>query len=86
MTDAINNGLTAVIAQVLVSLFIFSSYEMLDQSIHLRYTDLMEAMHGILDIGMGYAKHLATVRVASALLIGAVISGWLTEFAYRNWR
>lgn len=86
ITDAINNGITSVIAQVLVTLFALSSYEMISQSMRHRYSDLLEALRGIIEIGGGYALYLVHPQVMTALIVGAVLSGLIADYAYRHWR
>ncbi|WP_127112018.1 TrgA family protein [Shimia sediminis] len=86
LTDSINNGITAVVAQVLVTLFALSSYEMIAQSMRYRYSDLTEALRGVIEIGGGYALHLLSTQVLTTLVIGAVLSGVIADFAYRHWR
>jgi len=86
LTEAVNNGITAVIAQVIVTLFALSSYEMLSQSMRHRYSDLMEALRGIIEIGGGYGVHLLNAHILAVLAVGAVLSGVIADFAYRHWR
>jgi len=84
--NAINNGITGVVILVFFALFVYGSYEMLDQSLRHRYSAPMEAMRGILEIGMGYGQYLLNVGVIVTLCVGAVLSGLITEFAFRHWR
>ncbi len=84
--NAINNGITGVVILVFFALFVYGSYEMLDQSLRHRYREPMEALRGILEIGMGYGLYLLNVSVIATLCVGAVLSGLITEYAYRHWR
>jgi len=86
LTEAINNGITAVVVQILFSLFAFGSYEMLQQALMHRYSEPMEALRGIIELGMDYGSYLLNVQIIATLLIGAVISGQLASYAYRHWR
>ena len=85
-TEAINNGITSVVVLVFFALFVFGSYEMLMQALGRRYTEPMEALRGILEIGMFYGSYLLNVQIIATLVVGAVISGLVTEYAYRHWR
>ena len=86
MTDGINNGITAVVILVVFALFVFGSYEMVDQALRHRYSTMMEAMRGILEIGMEYGQYLIDVEIIATLFVGAVLSGMITEYAHRRWR
>ena len=85
-TEAINNGITAVIAQIVATLFALSSYEMLTQSMRHRYTDLLEALRGIIEIGGGYALKLVDFQIITVLVVGSILSGLIADYAYRHWR
>lgn len=84
--DAISNGLTSVFVLIVFALFVFGSYEMVDQALRHRYSEPMEALRGIIEIGLGYGQYLLNVGVIATLFVGAVLSGLITEFAYRHWR
>lgn len=86
LTDAINNGITSVVILILLALFAFGSYEMIDQSLRHRYSSLMEALRGILEIGMEYGQYLLDVEIVATLFVGAIVSGLVTEYANRRWR
>ena len=86
LTDAINNGITSVVILILFALFAFGSYEMIDQSLRHRYSTLMEALRGILEIGMEYGQYLLDVEIVATLFVGAIVSGLVTEYANRRWR
>jgi hypothetical protein len=51
-----------------------------------RYDGPLEALTAIFEIGAEYALIIATVPIGVVLLIGAVVSGLLTEFAGNRWR
>ncbi|WP_299356142.1 TrgA family protein [uncultured Shimia sp.] len=86
LTEAINNGLTSVIVQVFLALFVFGSYEMIIQALGHRYSEPMEALRGILELGMFYGAFLLNAQVIMTLVVGAIVSGIITDFAYRHWR
>lgn len=86
ITDGINNGITAAVLLVLLGLFVFGTYEMIDQALRHRYTTMVEALRGILEIGVDYGQYLLNVNIIATLVIGAIVSGYVTEYAYRHWR
>ncbi|MEQ9693187.1 TrgA family protein [Shimia sp. SDUM112013] len=85
-TNAINNGVTSVVMFVLIGLFTFGAIEMLTQALRHRFDDPMVALKAILEEAIDYGQYLLDWRVATTLVIGAVVSGLLTEFTYRRWR
>lgn len=86
VTDAINNGITSVVALLFLGLFVFGTTEMLDQALRNAYSEPMEALRGIIQIAIDYARYLLDVNVIAALVIGALLSGLLAELAHRHWR
>jgi len=50
-----------------------------------RYDGPFEAVTDVFKIGAEYAVIIATVPMGIALLIAAVLSGVLTEFAAKRW-
>lgn len=85
-TDAINNGITGVVVLIVFALFVFGSYEMVNQALRHSYTKPLQAVRAILEIGMDYGQYLVNVPIILTLIVGAVVSGLCTEFAYRRWR
>ncbi|SHK24212.1 hypothetical protein SAMN05444000_12334 [Shimia gijangensis] len=86
VVDGVNNGITAVALLVVFALLVFGSYEMVDQALRHRYSNLLQALRGILAIGVDYGQYLLDVEIIVTLVVGAVVSGLITEFAYRRWR
>lgn len=86
LTDAVNNGITAVVLLVLFGLFVFGSYEMILNALDHSYNTMMQALRGILAIGVDYGQYLVNLRVIITLVVGAVFSGLITEYASRRWR
>ncbi|WP_372886764.1 TrgA family protein [Shimia sp.] len=82
----ISHAVTAVVILILAGLFVFASYEMLEQAMLHRYSEVMQALRGIVEIALGYGLYLVKTRVLAALAVGAVLSGLATEYAYRRWR
>ncbi len=85
-TAAVNNGLTGVAALVFWGLFVQGTYEMFSQAMRHRYGGPFEALLEIFKIGVAYGEQLLPSEILITLGIGAVVSGILTEIAFRRWR
>ncbi len=87
ITPAINNGLTGAASMVFWGLFSQGTYEMFRLAMRHRYDGPFEAVLAIFKIGINYAyEFLLHPQIIWTLLIGAVLSGLLTEMASRRWR
>jgi len=85
-TPAINNGLTGVAALVFWGLFVQSCNEMVRLAMRNRFDGPFEAILSIFKIGADYAQVLFNTGILSVLLVGAVLAGLATEFAWKSWR
>ncbi len=85
ITAAINNGLAGVFVLILWAIFLQAANEMVRRALRNRYDDPFEAIVAIFQIGAEFGLMIATVPMAVALVVGAVISGLLTEFAHNRW-
>ncbi len=85
-TAAVNNGLTGVAALVFWGLFVQGTYEMFSQAMRHRFGGPFEALLAIFQIGIGYGEQLLAPEILLTLGFGAVLSGILTEIAFRRWR
>jgi len=85
ITAAINNGLAGVFVLMLWAIFLQAANEMVRLALRNRYDDPFEAIVAVFQIGAEFGVMIATVPMAVALVVGAVISGLLTEFAYNRW-
>lgn len=83
--DAIANGLTGVAALIFWSLFINASNEMFQLSLKRRFSGPVEAFAAIFEIGIEYGQILINPLMIVTFLIGALITGYLSEFAARRW-
>lgn len=83
---AINSGVTAVLALLVVLLFYHSSRLMLLQSMNATYDGLVDALQDVVRKMLEYGLLLGTTEIITTLVIGAVISGLLSDFAARRWR
>lgn len=85
-TAGINNGLTGVFVLMLWGIGVQAINEMMRLAMRNRYDGPFEAIVAVFQIGAEYAVIIATVPIGIALVISAVISGLLTEFAGSRWR
>ncbi|WP_299774719.1 TrgA family protein [uncultured Tateyamaria sp.] len=86
LTSAVNVGLTGPIVMVFWALFVQSCNEMVRIAMKNRYDGAFEALLAIFQIGSEWAILMSTVSIWATLLIGGVITGILTEYAWRTWR
>ncbi len=86
VSAAISNGLTGTFALVCVALFVQACVKMVDMAMHRRFDGPVEAFAAIFEIAIGFGGVMATVPVLLQLLIGALITGIVSEYAARNYR
>jgi hypothetical protein len=86
MVSAMNVGLTAPVVLVFWGLFVQSSNEMIRIAMKNRYDGPFEAIVAIFEIGAEWALLMTTVTVWATLLLGGVVVGVITEYAWRTWR
>lgn len=79
-------GLKTVIVLVFFSLLVVGIYEMLQESMKMRYEGPLEAIVDIFGRMLERAPTLATGGVIGAMVLGGVIGGILAENANRRWR
>tara|TARA_R110002094_G_scaffold42028_5_gene54245 strand:- start:78 stop:518 length:441 start_codon:yes stop_codon:yes gene_type:complete len=85
-TSAINNGLTGVFVLMLWGVGIQSANEMVRLAMRNRYDGPFEAIIDTFQIGAEFVMIIATVPIGVTLVIAAVLSGLVTEFAGNRWR
>ena len=85
-TAAINNGLTGVFVLLLWGVGVQAINEMMRLAMRNRYDGPFEAIVAVFTIAAEYAWIITTVQMGIAFVVGAVISGLLTEMADRRWR
>lgn len=86
ITPAINNGITGGVALVFWGLFVQGCNEMVRNAMRNRYDGPFEAIMAVFEIGYGYALTIATGTIILTLLVGSVLAGLATEYAWRSWR
>ena len=82
---AINNGLAGGFVLMLWAIFLQAANEMVRLALRNRYDDPFEAIVAVFQIGAEFGVMIATLPIGVALVVGAVIAGLLTEFAYNRW-
>ena len=85
-TAAINNGLTGVFVLMLWGIGVQAINEMVRLAMRNRYDGPFEAIVATFQIGAEFAVMIATVPIGVMLIVAAVISGLLTDFANSRWR
>ncbi|NRB20145.1 MAG: TrgA family protein [Rhodobacteraceae bacterium] len=83
---AINNGISGVAVMMFWGLFTYGIDEMFRLAMRNRYDGPFEALSQIFVIGLGYATDIFVPQVIATVLIGALVSGLVTESASRRWR
>jgi len=83
---AINNGIGGVAVMLFWGLFIQGTYEMFRLAMRNRYDGPFEALSAIFTIGLDYATVIFVPVVIGTVLVGALVSGLVTEKASRHWR
>ncbi len=86
ITSAVNNGLTGVASMVFWGIFVQAANEMVRLAMRNRYDNAFEALIAIFEIGAEYGLILIDFTVIATLIVGAVLSGLATEYAWRTWR
>ncbi|MFP7675184.1 TrgA family protein [Marivita sp. S0852] len=84
--DAVGNGITGVAALIFWALFLHACYEMFQLSMKRRYDGPVEAFAAIFEIGIEYGTVLVNPMMLVLFLIGALVTGYLTEFVSRRWK
>lgn len=84
--QAINNGISGVLALLVLLLFYHSGRMMLINSINLRYGSFVEGVTDVFQMMADYALLLATAEIISTLVVGALIVGLSAEAVSRRWR
>ncbi|CUJ29037.1 TrgA family protein [Cognatishimia activa] len=86
VSRSINNGITGVLALLLVTLFAHGFWEMFENSLNLRYDTTAEAVQSIFETMLENALLLLNTNIIITLIGGAVFCGLLSEATSRRWR
>jgi hypothetical protein len=83
---AVGSGWKTVIVLVFFALLFFGIYEMLRQSVKMRYDGPFEAVVDVFNQMLTRSVPLGSVGVILVMAVGGAIAGILTENASRRWR
>jgi hypothetical protein len=86
VSAAITNGVTGVFLLVLWGVFIQACNEMVRLAMKNRYDNAFEAVAAVFQIGAEWGLFILTAPIIATMILGAFISGILTEYAWRTWR
>ena len=86
VTSAINNGVTALVALVLVLLFTHSFRLMILQSTGIGYGSLSEALQDVAQKMVDHGLLLLNTDILMAFGLGTFVTAILAEAASRHWR
>jgi hypothetical protein len=84
--DAVGNGLTGVAALLFWTLFFHACLEMFDLALKRRFDGPVEAFSSIFEIAIEYMGLLMNPMMIATLLIGALLTGYFSEYAARRWK
>jgi hypothetical protein len=83
---AVGSGWKTMIVLIFFALLFFGIWEMLQQSVRMRYDGPMEAILDVFQRMLDRSIPVLTVPVLVTIAIGGGIAGILTENASRRWR
>lgn len=86
MANGISVGITATAVLVFWGIAAQAINEMLRLAMRHRYDGPMEAFVAIFQLFLDFGAHLLDGGFIALMVVGAVISGALTELAARSWR
>lgn len=78
-------GLTSSGLLVFWGVFAFSGYEAYDRSINRRYDGPMDAIMGMIGLGLEYVWMIATPTIIITMIVGGLFGGWITEWSAKRW-
>ncbi|MDC0737226.1 TrgA family protein [Cognatishimia sp. SS12] len=83
---SVNAGITAMLAMVLILLFAHACWQMMGNSLNLRYDRTAEAIQSIFKMMGENGLLLLHPPILVTLFVGAVLAGLLAEAISRRWR
>lgn len=86
LSAGISNGITGTVALVLVGLGVQAINEMVRLAMRNRFDGPVEAFAAIFEIAIEYAAILVDGGIIGLLIVGALITGVVSEFAAKNFR
>jgi DNA-directed RNA polymerase subunit E'/Rpb7 len=82
---AAGSGMKTSLVLTLFALFVFSTYQMVENALRKQYDGPMDAVVGIVAIAIEWGALLIKPDVLTVLLIGGALGGLLSEWADRRW-
>ena len=86
MSAAISHGITATVSLILWALLVQSVNEMVKLAMRHRYDGPVEAFGAIFEIGIDFGGNLLDTGFIMLMVIGALVTGILSETASKYWR
>ncbi len=83
---AVGSGWKTVVVLVFTALLFFGIWEMLQQSVKMRYEGAFDAIIDIFKRMIDRSPPLLSAGVILAMVVGGAVAGVLTENASRRWR
>ena len=84
--EAVASGLRVSVTILFWALLGFAIYDMVLQSMKMRYHGPMEAVLDVFNIMMVNGRRILTVEILGVLAVGGAIGGALAEWAGRRWK
>lgn len=84
--DSVGTGLKTAIILAFFGLFLFSGWQMLGESMRMRFDGPLEAMLGWVALMMENAQDMATAGVIGIMILAGFLGGPLAEWAWRRWQ
>ncbi|APX25070.1 MULTISPECIES: TrgA family protein [Salipiger] len=86
MSAALSHGITGTVALVFWALMVQAANEMVHLALRHRYSSAMDAFAAIFEIAAEYGALLLDTGFFLLMVLGAVVTGILSESASRRWR
>ncbi len=84
-SGSIELGMVGVFWLVFWGLATFGTIEMLRLALRRRFDEPVEALETLVTIALDYGLYLSATPILITLAVGVVVSGYVTNFAYRRW-
>lgn len=84
--EAAGSGIKTAVMVVFFALLLFSLYEMLMNSVKMRYDGAFDAIMDVFTTMGRRSEALLDVGVLVSIIVGGILAGMLTENASRRWR
>lgn len=84
-SSSIEVGLIGVASLVFWGLIFFGMREMLNLAMRHKFSEPVQALEHVVTLAIEYAAYLNTPGIIATLGVGAIVSGYLTNFGKRRW-